>query len=634
MRTLAVFLLALLLASPVQADSPPLQQSFAALISLAEKNMEGNVVAAIGYAEKALHIAETTANLEDQAIANQQLGILFNRSGEYEKSLTYHKESLHIWEQIYPEKNTLDIAQSQLYICIANWRLGILDVALEACLGALGIFDNAKKQHGIAEALHNIGIVYDYLGNYDLALENHQRALEIRKVLKDNKGIADSLNNIGIIYHLTKRYKEALEYYQESLNIKKSLDDQAGIAKSLNNVGVVLRILKDYEKSLAYLLEAIEFHKKFGDKYEIANTLNNIGQVYASLERIDEAKQALAESLALAQEVDAKEIVRENYEFSAELHERQGDFKTALEFYKKSTSIRNKIFDSELSKQVANLQTKYETDKKIKQIELLKKENDIKQLALSKQKLQRNVLIGGIFFIFALLFFLYSRYNLKKKAHEAISLEKEKTDRLLLNILPARVAASLKETGKTEPESFEHVTVYFSDIAGFTNISSTLDPKTLISELNELFTAFDNIVENNQCERVKTIGDAYLCVCGMPEENINHAYNIVKSATEILAYLEERNRTHPLQWHIRIGIHTGRVVGGVVGIKKYIYDVFGDTINTASRMEANSHPMRINISESTYQLVKDSFQCAPRGRLPVKGKGDMDMYFVDIPFTS
>ncbi|MEM7019294.1 MAG: adenylate/guanylate cyclase domain-containing protein, partial [Pseudomonadota bacterium] len=164
---------------------------------------------------------------------------------------------------------------------------------------------------------------------------------------------------------------------------------------------------------------------------------------------------------------------------------------------------------------------------------------------------------------------------------------------------------------------------------GFTALSTELEPKFLIDELNDIFTAFDNIVEENHCERIKTIGDAYLCVCGMPEENERHAENVVRSALQIINYLQERNQRTDMTWEIRIGIHTGRVVGGVVGVKKYIYDVFGDTINTCARMEANSEPMRINISETTYQLVKPLFDVSPRGSMPVKGKGDMNMYFVE-----
>ena len=213
-------------------------------------------------------------------------------------------------------------------------------------------------------------------------------------------------------------------------------------------------------------------------------------------------------------------------------------------------------------------------------------------------------------------------------ANTELAEEKQKSDSLLLNILPSRVANDLKEQGRTEPESFPEVTVFLSDFVAFTRLATTLEPSVLIHELNDIFTAFDNIVEKNNCERIKTIGDAYLCVCGMPTPNPDHAPNIVRSAVEIVDYLDERNKSSEIQWKIRIGIHTGKVVGGVVGVKKYIYDVFGDTINTASRMETLSEPMRINISDTTRHHLDNQFPLEEREPVQVKGKGLMNMYFV------
>lgn len=220
------------------------------------------------------------------------------------------------------------------------------------------------------------------------------------------------------------------------------------------------------------------------------------------------------------------------------------------------------------------------------------------------------------------------------EANSIIKEEGDKSERLLLNILPARVAEELKRTGRTTPELFENVTVCFSDFVGFTKLSSELAPTMLIEELNDIFTRFDTIIEVNECERIKTVGDAYLAVCGMPQPNPNHAVNIVRAAVQMVNWLEERNTASTLEWLVRIGINTGPVVGSVVGVKKYIYDVFGDTINTASRMESNSDPMRINISEATYHHAKECFRFIEREPLDVKGKGRMKMYFVDSARTS
>ncbi len=210
-----------------------------------------------------------------------------------------------------------------------------------------------------------------------------------------------------------------------------------------------------------------------------------------------------------------------------------------------------------------------------------------------------------------------------------IAREKAKSDMLLLNILPPKVAEELKEKGFSQPEAFENVSVFFSDVVGFTTLSSGLEAKHLIEELSDIFTNFDRIIERHSCQRIKTIGDAYLCVSGMPVTDPLHAHKLVNAALDIIDYLHVRNRNSVLKWQIRVGINSGPVVAGIVGVQKYLYDVFGDTVNIASRMESNSEPMRINVSDRTWALIKDDFRTTPRGYFDVKGKGSMQMHFID-----
>jgi len=225
---------------------------------------------------------------------------------------------------------------------------------------------------------------------------------------------------------------------------------------------------------------------------------------------------------------------------------------------------------------------------------------------------------------------LYEKNRMLEKMNSEIEAEKNKTDRLLYNTLPKKIVEDLKKFGKTEPETFKNVTVFLSDIVSFTKLSSAIEPVEIINELNELFTEFDNIMEENNCERIKTIGDAYLAVCGMPEKNPNHARNIINASIDIVNYIKNRNKHSKIPWFIRIGIHTGNVVGGIVGVTKYIYDIFGDTINTTARMESSSEPMKINISETTYKLVSGDYSFIAREPIEVKGKGLMKMYFLEF----
>lgn len=215
------------------------------------------------------------------------------------------------------------------------------------------------------------------------------------------------------------------------------------------------------------------------------------------------------------------------------------------------------------------------------------------------------------------------------EANRQLKIATDESDKLLNNILPAKIANDLKYKGRTKPKLFKDVTVFFSDIEHFTKISAMLDPESLIEELNDMFTAFDNIMEENGCERIKTIGDAYLAVCGMPDKNPRHAECIGNAALEIVDYLRKRNEENLIKWKVRIGMNSGSVIGSVVGVKKYIYDVFGDTVNTASRMEEQSEPLKINVSEATQSLLTNNFDCVEREPVMIKGKGIMRMFFLE-----
>jgi class 3 adenylate cyclase len=211
--------------------------------------------------------------------------------------------------------------------------------------------------------------------------------------------------------------------------------------------------------------------------------------------------------------------------------------------------------------------------------------------------------------------------------------QKEKSDELLLNILPSEVAEELKEKGYTTAKSFDEVTVLFSDIKGFTSVAEKMTAQELVEEINTYFSAFDNIIEKNGLEKIKTIGDAYIAAGGLPEKNSATAQNVVAAAIAMQLVVEklkqERIASGKAYFELRIGIHTGPVVAGVVGIKKFQYDFWGDTVNLAARMEQSGIPGKINISQHTYDGVKDQFNCVHRGKIEAKNKGEIDMYFVE-----
>ncbi len=210
--------------------------------------------------------------------------------------------------------------------------------------------------------------------------------------------------------------------------------------------------------------------------------------------------------------------------------------------------------------------------------------------------------------------------------------EKEKTEKLLQNVLPKDTANEIMEKGKATKTKYNFVTVLFSDIQGFTQIAEEMNPEVLIDELDKFFFHFDTVVEKYRIEKIKTIGDAYMCAGGIPEKNRTNPVEVILAALEMQDYMAELKNSSAVAgmkyWDIRIGIHTGTVIAGVVGHKKLSYDIWGDTVNTASRMESAGEAGKINISGTTYEFVKEFFDCEHRGKMPVKYKGELDMYFV------
>lgn len=224
----------------------------------------------------------------------------------------------------------------------------------------------------------------------------------------------------------------------------------------------------------------------------------------------------------------------------------------------------------------------------------------------------------------------YTHWNLTIRDYKnvaALQAANAKSDELLHNILPPRVIKDLREKGTSDPELFERVSILFTDLVNFTDISSTLEPEYLIGELSDLFCGFDCIIEKYGCTRIKTIGDAYMAVCGLPEDDPDHAKKIVQAGLECVEYLRKRNEHSAIKWTMRVGVHSGAVVAGIVGARKYIYDIFGDTVNIASRMENSSKEMQVNVSEETFNQTKDFFEYEIREPQRVKGKGLMNMYF-------
>ncbi len=287
---------------------------------------------------------------------------------------------------------------------------------------------------------------------------------------------------------------------------------------------------------------------------------------------------------------------------------------------------------------VDSLQFESELDSlALEQHELLVLEQAAK---LKLQKSQQNFFIALMSILAIVVVGLFLRYRDSKRHTEMLEFknriieeEKEKSDKLLLNILPSVVANELKLNGTAKARKYQTATVLFSDFVNFSSISKSLTPEQLVSLLDFYFKLFDDVIEKHGLEKIKTIGDAYMCVGGLPEKTNSHAQDVISAALEIQTILDQQKLEHEKKgqpyFEARIGIHTGPLVAGVVGSKKFAFDIWGDTVNIASRLESGGEPGKVNISGVTHELIQNQFSCTSRGKIPIKNRGEIEMFFVE-----
>lgn len=580
---------------------------------------------AITWFEKALETDLGTGELKNIATRYNNLGLAYKKLGLYDRASEYYKKALAIDIQ---QNDSTSIAKSfnNLGSIFDSW--GLYDSAIHYYDQSLKIKEALKDSSGMAVSLNNIGIVYKSWGKYGSATQYFEEALKIDRSLGKTQDIPKRLNNIGLTYNLRKEYNRALDIFTEALEMANALNNKDLIASIYSNMGSSYMNLKQYDEAIKYQELALKIYEESGNQANVATVLSYMAEIYTLKGNYNRAMNLLQRSTDISEEISMRNQSKKNYLAYSELYRAMGNFSEALNYFKKYVDLKDTLYTEEIHKQIADFEIKYETEKKDNEIKLLRQNQEIQDLQLKKGRILRNSLIGLMALLAVLAGVIYWSLHQKRINNKVIEIEKAKSDQLLQNILPTSIAHDLKETGKTEPRLYENVTVCFTDMVGFTQLASRIKPKQLIDELNMIFTAFDDIVGKYHCERIKTIGDSYMAVCGLPEEDVRHAENIIRSAVEMIHYLESKNMESDIEWKMRVGIHSGNVIAGVVGTKKYLYDVFGDTINTASRFEAASEPMRINVSETTYELTKDIFKFEPRGEFELKGKGKVSMYFL------
>jgi len=496
--------------------------------------------------------------------------------------------------------------------------------ALELNLKALKYAEESKDTLRMETSFLNIGAIYGKkVQTYDKAIEFYHKAFPLAKAINDNQTFGVSAVNLGEVYMNKGNYDSAEYYFDISL---KAVDGTEDAPYTLNDMGALYMLKQDYDKAIEIQTKACILGKSLDMKSDWAIALIGLAKSYKAKKDIANASAKFLEAEVVANEVDAKYSLSEIYLGLSELYTEKKDFANASKYQSLLLAVKDSIYNLESDKKLGTLQFTFDLDKQKNQISLLTKDQEIQQQEIARQKLVRNGFVGGfaVVLVFAGIFF---------RQRNKIKVAKKRSDELLLNILPEETAEELKETGTAKAKKFDLVSVMFTDFKNFTQASELLSPEELVKEIDACFSAFDTIITKYGIEKIKTIGDAYMCASGLPVEKANHAEDIIKAGLEMQAYIEknkkEKQAQNKIYFELRLGIHSGPVVAGVVGTKKFAYDIWGDAVNTASRMESSGEIGKVNISGSTYELVKDKFNCVHRGKIQAKNKGEIDMYFVE-----
>ena len=627
------------------------------------EDIHGRPDSTIYYFHKALDIRRSLGDSAGVASLYNNLGNVEEYRGEYIRALNYYQNSLRIREEL---GDSLRMARLYYNISILYESMGLYSEALDNIFKYLELIPLLPhEEEDLANAYIVIGNIKMELDRFSEAKNYYLKALRIYRKANSSRELADALNNLGnaedaqadSLYetqHLPEALAlslQALERYREALQIRRQLEDEEGAAELYNNMGLTYKNLGSYlmkagekeeafakwDTALLLFRPALNTWAAYDNKKGIMMVCNGLGDVHRRQGQLDSALYYVQQYLNIAKEIEDPKFQQNAYKDLGRIYYLRGEYKKAYDYRRKYDQLKYQRLSEKKIRDNERREILY--GDRLKQYEI---ERQKQELQLQQERARRMFItfIGGALILLLIIGLLVNRYRMKVRTNRQlaeknaiIERERQRSEKLLLNILPEEVAQELKETGRTRARSYEEVTVLFTDFKSFTTVAEQLSPEELVAMLDECFSAFDEITENLGIEKIKTIGDAYMCAAGLPEPIPDHAKRAVQAGLAMrdfmLAFAERQKKQNLPAFEIRIGIHTGPVVAGVVGHKKFAYDIWGDAVNLAARMESSGQAGKVNISHSTWLLVKDHFNCTYRGEVEAKNKGRQKMYFVE-----
>ena len=606
----------------------------------AVEEIRGNLASALGHYRKTLALRQAINDQTGIAALHSNLGNVYELLGQFEEALQAHRESLLLAEQL---RDTVRIARSHFNLGGVFEEMGAYPEAYEQVNTARFFFEARNDTANIARAYTLLGHIRFELEMYREARLWYGQALLLREHLGDPEQVADALSDLGNVLDemgSPDSSRLAVTLYRRALDIRRQLSDEPGLAALYNNLGDAFKHLGQYATALGYLRQALELRTKQDDQPGLMEVYNTLGDVTYRQGKYEDALRHTERYYTIARQIGDGKFVQKSYKDFAKIYADLGDYTKAYAFRVKYDELRYERLNEARAQDFERKDVLFSEQKRAAEIVRQQHELEIRDVDLARARTRTYALVGGALALLLLALLLFNSNRLRARTNrelasknDTIEQERARADRLLKNILPEKTAMELILHNTVQPVRYESVTVLFSDFVGFTTIAERVAPEDLIAELDTCFRLFDSIMDKYGLEKIKTIGDSYMCAGGLPTPTETHAADIVQAAIDMQNGLRHlmSHRPHPTMpvFEMRIGIHTGPVVAGVVGSHKFAYDIWGDTVNTAARLEAGSMPGKINISATTYQRVNHLYPCTFRGNLAAKNKGEIAMYFVD-----
>lgn len=549
-------------------------------------------------------------------------------------------DSLFYYLQSFEYSNDhLYMGMVQAEIADLYGNLADIQSQIKFLFASIDSYSEVKNTVGVANNYKELSLLHydqDDLGN---ARKSIYKAIKLYREAGTQKDLVGGLNNLSIIFEKSGPIDSAIFYQKMALKIAKKEMLYSSIGLVMSNLGHNYSEIGEDSLAEVTLLQALHLRDSINDRNGVAYTNIRLCYFYSKINQPDKAIKYGNQGLKIAESISYVKAQRLAHDALSIAYSKLNDSVKELYHSRKeqvfSDSIRNLDNTRNITRAVMSYD--FKNKQKLDSITNVQKEMQ-RQHEYSKrieaQKNQRNIfLICGI--AAALIAIgLWSRLTYIRKTKAVIEKEKDRSENLLLNILPAEIAEELKEKGKADARDFEMVSILFTDFKGFTAASENLSAQDLVSEINICFEAFDGFIDKYSIEKIKTIGDSYMAAGGLPVPTDDSVKNTVMAALEMQDFISKRKAEMDTAgkpaFEMRVGIHTGPVVAGIVGVKKFQYDIWGDTVNTASRMESSGDVGKVNISQATYNLVKENseFTFISRGKIEAKGKGEMEMWFV------